>query len=70
MSCQEERFQKTNKEKVICHFRHLFEQILPNPKERITTNIPHNQEQQRYLDKSRQSQKKQFRQEKIHLDND
>ncbi len=70
MSCQEERFQKANKDKVIHHFRQLLEQAIPEQKERNYTNIPFHQKQKRYVDKSRQSQKKQFRQDKIQLDND
>jgi len=61
LSCQEERFQYANKEKVIHHFCQILEDILPKPKERIETNIPIHQIKKRYIDKYRQSQKKNLR---------
>ncbi len=63
MTCQEERFQNANKEKVVHHFRQLLTEALLEPKERVATNIPKKEREARLLDKKYQSQKKQDRQQ-------
>lgn len=63
MTCQEERFQHANKEKVIHHFRQLLTEALIKPKERISTNIPKSEREARLLDKKYKWQKKQNRQQ-------
>lgn len=62
MTCQEERYQRANKEKVIHHFRQLLEAIIPEPKKRIPTKIPKAEREARILDKKYTGQKKQNRQ--------
>lgn len=62
MTCQEERFQYANKEKVIHHFRQLLTEAMMLPEERIATTIPKKEREARLLDKKYQSQKKQSRQ--------
>ena len=62
MTCQEERLQVANKEKVIHHFRQLLEEIIPEPANRISTNIPESEREARILDKKYQSKTKQLRQ--------
>lgn len=62
MTCQEERFQHANKEKVIHHFRQLLTEALIEPKERISTNIPKSEREARLLDKKFASKNKQLRQ--------
>ena len=62
MTCQEERLQIANKEKVIHHFRQLLTQILPEPKKRIPTKIPKKEREARILDKKFISKTKQLRQ--------
>jgi ribosome-associated protein len=51
MTCQEERLQIANKEKVIHHFRQLLEEALPEPKERIPTKIPKAEREARVVEK-------------------
>jgi ribosome-associated protein len=62
MTCQEERLQYANKEKVIHHFKQLLTEALIEPKERISTSIPEKEREARFLDKKYQSTKKQNRQ--------
>jgi len=62
MTCQEERFQYANKEKVIHHFRQLLTEAMIRTEERIATTIPKKEREARLLDKKYQSQKKQSRQ--------
>lgn len=62
MTCQEERLQIANKEKVIHHFRQLLTEAMIEPEERIPTKIPKKEREARLLDKKYQSQKKQNRQ--------
>ncbi len=62
MTCQEERLQVANKEKVIHHFKQLLIQILPEPKKRIPTKIPKKQRETRIIEKKLVSKIKQFRQ--------
>lgn len=62
MTSQEERYQHANKKIVTHHFTQLLNQILPEPKERIATNIPKREREARMLDKKYTSQKKQNRQ--------
>jgi ribosome-associated protein len=62
MTCQEERFQEANKEKVIHHFRQLLEEILPEPKKRVATKIPKQSKEARLSEKKREGQKKTLRQ--------
>lgn len=61
MTCQEERLQVANKEKVIHHFRQLLAEALIEPKERIPTKIPKKECEARILDKKLQGRKKQDR---------
>jgi len=63
MTCQEERLQIANKEKVIHHFRQLLNEAMKEPKERISTSIPASEREARILDKKYQWQKKQNRQQ-------
>ena len=62
MSIYQITVEDANKEKVIHHFRQLLEEILPEPKNRISTKIPNAEREARILDKKYQSQKKQNRQ--------
>jgi ribosome-associated protein len=62
MTCQEERLQIANKEKVIHHFRQLLTQIIPEPKKRIPTKIPKIQREARITDKKLAGRTKQLRQ--------
>jgi ribosome-associated protein len=62
MTCQEERYQRANKEKVIHHFRQLLEAIIPEPKNRIPTKIPKAEREARIMDKKFTSKNKQLRQ--------
>jgi len=61
MTCQEERYQNANKEKVVHHFRQLLEEIIPEPIERISTNIPEKEREARFLDKKYISETKKMR---------
>ena len=61
MTCQEERFQRANKEKVIHHFRQLLIEAITEPKNRISTNIPKSERDARILDKKFTSKTKQLR---------
>ncbi len=63
MSCQEERYQHANKNKVIKHFTELLWSALIEPKERIPTSIPKKEREARILDKKFTSKKKQDRQQ-------
>ncbi len=51
MTCQEERLQKANKEKVLAHFKQLLATAMVEPKKRIATNIPTAQREARILQK-------------------
>lgn len=51
MTCQEERLQKANKEKVIAHFTQLVSAAMVEPKKRIATLVPKAQRESRILDK-------------------
>lgn len=62
MTCQEERYQNANKQKVIEYFKQVLNEILPEPKERIPTKIPKREREARIVDKKYRSQKKQTRQ--------
>jgi ribosome-associated protein len=62
MTCQEERLQIANKEKVIHHFRQLLNQAIPEPKKRIATNIPKAEREARIMDKKFDGKTKQLRQ--------
>src|SRR5574344_458418 len=62
VTCQEERLQIANKEKVIHHFRQLLAEAMIIPEERIPTNIPEKEREARIVDKKFTSQKKQSRQ--------
>lgn len=62
MTCQEERLQIANKEKVIHHFRQLLTEALIPPKERIPTKIPKNEREVRIIEKKITSKTKQLRQ--------
>jgi len=62
ITCQEERLQIANKEKVIHHFRQLLSEALIEPKERIATKIPKKQSEVRIIDKKIISKLKQLRQ--------
>lgn len=61
MTCQEERYQYANKEKVIHHFRQLLNDALLEPKERIETHVPQEQREKRITDKKKTGQTKQLR---------
>ncbi|AHB41785.1 hypothetical protein P148_SR1C00001G1005 [candidate division SR1 bacterium RAAC1_SR1_1] len=66
----EERSQKQNKESAI---QKLFNEINTNlipRKERLATKFPRSQKTKRYVDKTRQGQKKKIRNSKICLDNE
>jgi ribosome-associated protein len=58
MTCEEERFQEANKEKVTHHFKELLMQALPEPKQRITTKVPKQSKEARLSEKKREGQKK------------
>lgn len=62
MTCQEERLQEANKQKVIHHFRELLTQALIVPKKRIKTKEPARVKEEIHKIKKIQSQKKQLRQ--------
>ena len=62
MTCQEERLQIANKEKVIHHFRQLLEAIIPEPQNRIPTKLPKAEREARILDKKITGKIKQNRQ--------
>ena len=63
MTCQEERFQHANKEKVIHHFKQLLHEAMIELKERIPTNIPTSEREARIVDKKFTSKNKQLRQQ-------
>lgn len=65
MTCQEERYQGANKEKVIHHFSQLLREALAEPKERIPTDLPESEREARILDKKFTSETKQLRQKPI-----
>lgn len=65
MTCQEERLQIANKEKVIHHFRQLLTEILPEPQKRISTKIPKKEREARILDKKLTGKIKQNRQKPL-----
>ena len=62
MTCQEERYQRANKEKVTHHFVQLLTEACKEPKERISTDIPESEREARILDKKFTSKTKQLRQ--------
>lgn len=62
MTCQEERLQIANKEKVIHHFRQLLTQVLTKEKERIPTQLPKSQREARIVEKKITGKIKQSRQ--------
>lgn len=62
MTCQEERYQHANKEKVLHHFNQLLAEALIEPKERISTQIPQAEREARIMDKKFTSKTKQLRQ--------
>jgi ribosome-associated protein len=62
MTCQEERYQHANKEKVLHHFNQLLTEALIEPKERISTNIPQAEREARIMDKKFIGKNKQLRQ--------
>lgn len=62
MTCQEERYQHANKKIVIHRFRQLLNEILPEPKKRISTKTPQREREARILDKKIRAKKKQNRQ--------
>lgn len=66
MTCQEERYQRANKEKVIHHFKQLLTEVLTEDKERISTNIPQSEREARILDKKFTSNNKKLRQKPNH----
>ena len=68
MTCQEERYQHANKEKVIHHFRQLLTEIFPEPKRRIATKVPLVEREARIQDKKYTSKVKQSRQQPIRED--
>lgn len=61
MTCQEERLQNANKEKVIHHFTELIRQCLIEPKQRISTKLPQSEREARLLDKKFTSKNKSLR---------
>ena len=65
MTCQEERYQHANKEKVIHHFTQLIREACIEPKERISTNVPMAEREARIMDKKFTSTTKQLRQNPI-----
>lgn len=62
MTCQEERLQVANKEKVIHHFTQLLEEAFIEPKDRIPTSLPRSEREARILDKKITGKIKQNRQ--------
>lgn len=62
MTCQEERYQHANKEKVIGYFAQLLKKAYVAPKERIRTTIPKSQRKVRSIDKKFASKTKRLRQ--------
>lgn len=62
MTCQEERYQHANKEKVIHHFRQLLNEVFIEPKNRISTKIPKKEREARIQDKKITGKIKQLRQ--------
>jgi len=62
MTCQEERYQHANKEKVIHHFTQLLREAYLQPQERISTDIPQAEREARIMDKKFTSKTKQLRQ--------
>jgi ribosome-associated protein len=62
MTCQEERLQIANKEKVIHHFRQLLNEACVEPKNRISTKVPKTEREARILDKKMIGKTKQLRQ--------
>ena len=62
MTCEEERLQEANKEKVIHHFKELLIQALIEPKKMIATRVPKQSKESRLNEKKREGQKKTLRQ--------
>ncbi|NOZ44408.1 MAG: aminoacyl-tRNA hydrolase [bacterium] len=65
-TCQEERYQKANKIKVIHHFKEFLRTILIKPKERIATQVPVHEKEKRLFHKKRHSEKKERRRMRHH----
>ena len=61
LTCQEERYQLANKEKVTHHFRLLLTKALPEPIKRIATKVPYSQKIKSKQTKIAHSRKKQSR---------
>lgn len=61
LTCQEERYQLANKEKVLHHFRTLLTKALPEPTKRIATKVPYSQKIKSKQIKIAHSRKKQSR---------
>lgn len=61
LTCQEERYQLANKEKVLHHFRMLLAKALPEPIKRIATKVPYSQKIKSKQTKIAHSRKKQSR---------
>lgn len=68
ITAHEERTQKQNKYSAIKKIFTILNTILQPKKQRIETTIPSNQKEKRYIDKTRQWQKKKIRSKKISLD--
>lgn len=66
-TCQEERYQKANKVKVLHHFRQFMEEVLTPESERVATCVPQEEKEKRLHDKKKQSEKK-HRRRRHHLD--
>lgn len=64
MTCQEERYQNANKQKVISRFEKILRTILPEPRKRVPTTVPYSEKQKTLQQKIAHSQKKQQRSKK------
>ncbi len=62
MTCQEERFQRANKEKVIQYFTELIMKAIIEPKKRLSTKLPKAEREARLLAKKHTSTIKHLRQ--------
>ncbi|MBP7061435.1 aminoacyl-tRNA hydrolase [Patescibacteria group bacterium] len=61
MTCQEERYQGANKQKVLTRFCELLTKALPEPIKRIATKVPYSQKIKSKQTKIAHSRKKQSR---------
>lgn len=61
LTCQEERYQSANKEKVLHHFRILLAKALPEPIKRMATQVPYSQKIKSKQTKIAHSREKQSR---------